>query len=156
MDPTEQSDKKVESKPAHRFDKALSFVGLCAAILLLGNVAVLWLASAYNEKACMDALYEAGKACLAGHDQRRVMRAAYLGLSNAPAGGIFIEHPHFTEYRCEQAKDCRRLTIQTSTYVHLPAPMLVVMSKDNVSDDGRLAVHKRIQLEIPDGEFRSN
>ncbi len=154
MDSSENTDQKqAESRP---FDKAAMLFVVVAAGLLIGNVVVLWLASVYNDKACLDAVYEAGKACLAGHDQRRVMRAAYLGLSNSPSGGFFIEHPHFTEYRCEQVQGGRKLTIQTSTLVRLPAPMLVVMSADNVSADGRLAIHKRYQLDIPDGGSSSN
>ncbi len=148
MDSTEKTvDKKSESP---MWDKAASLLMVTAAALLIGNVAVLWLASAYNEKACLAAVYEAGKACLAGHDQRRIMRAAYLGLSQSPNGLFFIEHPHFTEYHCEEVQGGKKLTIQTSTFVRLPAPMLVVMSKDNISDDGRLAIHKRYQLDIPD------
>ncbi|MCC7531208.1 MAG: hypothetical protein IT342_22060 [Candidatus Melainabacteria bacterium] len=154
MDSTATTDKKQAD--GRTFDKAASLFMVVAAALLIGNVVVLWLASAYNEKACLDAVYEAGKACLAGHDQRRVMRAAYLGLQNSPSGGFFIEHPHFTEYRCEQVQGGKKLTIQTSTLVRLPAPMLVVMSKDNISDDGRLAIHKRYQLDIPDGAASSN
>ncbi len=147
-----KKDSKKDSKrqTSRPLDKALFGCIVMAAVLLIGNVAVLWLASCYNERACLEAVYEAGKACLAGHDQRRIMRAAYLGLQNSPNGTYFIEHPHFTEYRCEQVQGGRKLTIQTSTYVRLPAPMLVVMSKDNISDDGRLAIHKRYQLDIPD------
>jgi hypothetical protein len=148
LDSTENNEKKeVKSRP---LDKAAMLFMVTAAALLIGNVAVLFLASAYNEQACLAAVYEAGKACLAGHDQRRVMRAAYLGLQNQPTGGFFIEHPHFTEYRCEQVQGGKKLIIQTSTLVRLPAPMLVVMSSGNVSDDGRLAIHKRYQLDIPD------
>ncbi len=154
MDSTENTDKKQAD--GRYFDKAASLFMVVAAALLVGNVVVLWLASSYNDKACLDAVYEAGKACLAGHDQRRIMRAAYLGLQNSPSGGFFIEHPHFTEYRCEQVQGGKKLTIQTSTLVRLPAPMLVVMSKDNISDDGRLAIHKRYQLDIPDGGASSN
>lgn len=154
MDSSENADKQQAA--GRPLDKAASLFMVVAAVLLIGNVAVLWLASAYNDRACLDAVYEAGKACLAGHDQRRVMRAAYLGLSNSPTGGFFIEHPHFTEYRCEQVEGGKKLTIQTSTLVRLPAPMLVVMSKDNISDDGRLAIHKRYQLDIPDGGRSSN
>jgi hypothetical protein len=154
LDSSDNTDnKKVAGRP---LDKAASLFMVVAAVLLIGNVAVLWLASAYNDKACLDAVYEAGKACLAGHDQRRVMRAAYLGLSNAPTGAFFFEHPHFTEYRCEQVEGGRKLTIQTSTFVRLPAPIFVVMSKDNTSDDGRLAIHKRYQLDIPDAGRSSN
>lgn len=148
---SKQDSKKDAKKHAGRpLDLALFGCMVVAAVLLIGNVAVLWLASAYNERACLEAVYEAGKACLAGHDQRRIMRAAYLGLSNSPTGTYFIESPHFTEYRCEQVQGGKKLTIQTSTFVRLPAPMLVVMSKDNISDDGRLAIHKRYQLDIPD------
>lgn len=154
LDSTVTTDKKQTD--GRTFDKAASLFMVVAAALLIGNVVVLWLASTYNDKACLDAVYEAGKACLAGHDQRRIMRAAYLGLQNSPSGGFFIEHPHFTEYRCEQVQGGRKLTIQTSTLVRLPAPMLVVMSKDNISDDGRLAIHKRYQLDIPDAGSSSN
>ena len=147
-----KNDSKMDSKKhaSRPLDKALFGCMVMAAVLLIGNVAVLWLASYYNQRACLDAIFEAGKACLAGHDQRRIMRAAYLGLQNAPNGTYFIEHPHFTEYRFEEVQGGRKLTIQTSTFVRLPAPMLVVMSKDNISDDGRLAIHKRYQLDIPD------
>jgi len=148
LDSAENNDKKTAS--GRPLDRAASLFMVAAAALLIGNVAVLWLASAYNDKACLDAVYEAGKACLAGHDQRRVMRAAYLGLQNSPNGGFFIEHPHFTEYRCEQDEGGKKLIIQTSTLVRLPAPMLVVMSQGNVADDGRFAIHKRYQLVIPD------
>ena len=154
LDSTATTDKKQTD--GRTFDKAASLFMVVAAALLIGNVVVLWLASTYNDKACLDAVYEAGKACLAGHDQRRIMRAAYLGLQNSPSGGFFIEHPHFTEYRCEQVQGGKKLTIQTSTLVRLPAPMLVVMSKDNISDDGRLAIHKRYQLDIPDAGSSSN
>lgn len=149
MSENKENDEKkaVKNRP---LDRAAMLFMVTAAALLIGNVAVLWLASAYNDKACLDAVYEAGKACLAGHDQRRVMRAAYLGLQNSPNGGFFIEHPHFTEYRCEQVQGGKKLIIQTSTLVRLPAPMLVVMSPGNISDDGRLAIHKRYQLDIPD------
>ncbi|HNB23062.1 MAG TPA: hypothetical protein PKZ32_11605 [Candidatus Melainabacteria bacterium] len=152
MESSEESvEKPAEKKRESRaFDRAASLLMVTAAALLIGNVVVIWLASMYNEKACLAAVYEAGKACLAGHDQRRIMRAAYLGLSHSPNGGYFIEHPHFTEYHCEDIKGGKKLTIQTSTFVRLPAPMLVVMSKDNLSDDGRLAIHKRFQLDIPD------
>ncbi len=154
LESTESVDaKKQTNRP---LDRAASLFMVAAALLLIGNVVVLWLASAYNDKACLDAVYEAGKACLAGHDQRRIMRAAYLGLANSPAGGFFIEHPHFTEYKCEQVDGGRKLTIQTSTLVRLPAPMLVVMSKDNISDDGRLAIHKKYQLDIPNGGRSAN
>jgi hypothetical protein len=150
LDSTEELVKKtVDKSDSRMIDKAASLLMVTAAALLIGNVVVLYLASTYNEKACLAAVYEAGKACLAGHDQRRIMRAAYLGLSHSPNGGFFIEHPHFTEYHCEDVQGGKKLTIQTSTFVRLPAPMLVVMSKDNISDDGRLAIHKRFQLDIP-------
>lgn len=128
---------------------------IAAAALLIGNVIVLCLAHQYNDRACLEAVFEAGKASLAGHDQRRVMRAAYLGLQNTEKRYMFLEHPKFTEYKCEETPEGQKLTIQTSTLVSLPAPMFVVPSEENLSD-GRLAVHKRYQLDIPKAATGSN
>ncbi len=152
-------DVKDENQPknskAKLFDKCLSFVMIGSALLLISNVIVLCLAHHYNDSACLRAVYEAGKATLAGQDQRRVMRAAFLGLQNTEKRYIFLDHPKFTEYKCEDTPAGQSLTIQTSTLVSLPAPMFVVTSKENLSE-GRFAVHKRYQLDIPKSVNGSN
>lgn len=94
--------------------------------LLSTNVYILCVGKAYNERVCRESSALAARAALEGKSTESVQKAARSGMDSCGYGGVFIQHPQFTQFQDDMTSDVRVLKLQTQTLVAVPSPFLLV------------------------------
>lgn len=109
---------------------SLSILLSLVTFLLLSNVVMMWIALTFNAHVCCDAVRAGARAAAEGEEEEIVTKVVEYSVETAVRPGFFVARPevHFVKFGSLNGAKC--LIVSTMTKAKLPAPMLLLNTRD--------------------------